>query len=201
MVQSFSVPHYQGQARIACAAGANALTVGLAPLVGWLGDRQGAAWVMMVTSAMMALLGMPLLLAMERDGWGGWRHRPQCTSLLLVGWGDLWREFADVGRGEMSPPPLEPPRSMLLPELLVDLRSSDTSRSTTAPLRPQDAAVEQPEVEIGLFTIAFGILGALEMCHFLQAPSTCRVRRRKQRKEPPEVTMVWGTGGKAYYPR
>ncbi|CAK9001508.1 Ectoine/proline transporter ProP, partial [Durusdinium trenchii] len=83
------------QARIACAAGANALTVGLAPLVGWLGDRQGAAWVMMVTSAMMALLGMPLLLAM-------------------------------------------------------------------------DAAVEQPEVEIGLFTIAFGILGALEMCHFLQ---------------------------------
>lgn len=37
------------------------------PLVGFIGDQRGAAWVQLVISLTMAIIGMPLLMSIEES--------------------------------------------------------------------------------------------------------------------------------------
>ena len=43
------------------------LTSTKAPLAGFVGDQRGAAWVQLVISLTMAIIGMPLLMSIEES--------------------------------------------------------------------------------------------------------------------------------------
>ena len=68
------------------------LTSTKAPLSGFVGDQRGAAWVQLVISLTMAIIGMPLLMSIEESV-----ENPKFLAIRYVYWSDF--------HTTQSPPP------------------------------------------------------------------------------------------------
>ena len=73
--------------RILAGCGANSLVILMAPLVGWVTDVRGAAWVQTFAGLCMAVVGMPLMMMIE---WSVVYSPWSAVALLFTGLQPVW---------------------------------------------------------------------------------------------------------------